>query len=114
MHFDLPLALYDRHPQRGLLRDEFVPELRAGGVELIGAALYIEEKYLPEMALRVALDQVARLLEEIELADQDTTSTISPMSPTWRASTQSASASILLSSSSATGRRGSRPLSPPA
>ncbi len=73
MHFDLPLALYDRRAQRGLLRDEFVPELRAGGVELIGAALYIEEKYLPEMALRVALDQAARLLEEIELAGQDVT-----------------------------------------
>lgn len=71
MHFDLPLALFDRRAQRGLLCDEFVPELRAGRIKLVGAALYIEDHYLPEMALRVALDQIALLHEEIELAEQD-------------------------------------------
>lgn len=68
MHFDLPLDLYDRCGQHGLLRDEFVPELRAGGVSLVGAAIFIEDKDLPEMGLRVALDQVARLYEEAALA----------------------------------------------
>lgn len=73
MHFDLPLDLYDRRQQRGLLRNEFVPELRAGGVGLIGAALFIEDKHLPEMGLRVALDQIARLYEEAALAADDVT-----------------------------------------
>ncbi len=68
MHFDLPLDLYDRRQQVGLLRDEFVPELRAGGVGLIGAAVFIEDRHLPEMALRVALDQIAILHEEVALA----------------------------------------------
>jgi membrane dipeptidase len=71
MHFDLPLDLYDRPRRRGLLRDEFAPELRAGGVGLIGAALFIEDKHLPEMGLRVALDQTARLYEEAALAAND-------------------------------------------
>lgn len=71
MHFDLPLDLYDRRGQHGLLRDEFVPELRAGGVSLVGAAIFIEDKDLPEMGLRVALDQVARLYEEVALAADD-------------------------------------------
>lgn len=73
MHFDLPLDLYDRRQQRELLRNEFVPELRAGGVGLIGAALFIEDKHLPEMGLRVALDQIARLYEEAALAADDVT-----------------------------------------
>ena len=71
MHFDLPLGLFDRRTQQGLIRDEFVPELRAGGVSLIGAALFVEDKYLPEMGLRVALDQVARLYDEVALASHD-------------------------------------------
>jgi membrane dipeptidase len=68
MHFDLPLDLYDRRRESGLLRTDYVPELRAGGVGLIGAAIFIEEEHLPEMALRVALDQIAILYEEVDLA----------------------------------------------
>ena len=71
MHFDLPLDLYDRRGQSGLLRDEFVSELRAGGVSLVGAAIFVEDKDLPEMGLRVALDQVARLYDEVALAATD-------------------------------------------
>ena len=32
---------------------------------VLGVAIYIEDKYLPEMALRVALDQIARLYSEV-------------------------------------------------
>ncbi len=71
LHFDLPLDLYDRRTQNGLLRNEFVPELRAGGMSLVGAAIFVEDKDLPEMGLRVALDQVARLYDEVALAADD-------------------------------------------
>jgi membrane dipeptidase len=48
------------------LETEFLPELEAGNISLIGAAIYIEDRYLPDNSLRVALDQVARLYAETE------------------------------------------------
>src|SRR5581483_3372814 len=36
----------------------------------IGAALYVEDRYLPEMGLRVALDEIARLYTEVASTDR--------------------------------------------
>jgi membrane dipeptidase len=66
MHFDLPLGLFWNRPRRNIIATDFLPELEAGGIGLIGVALYAEDKYLPDHALRVALDQVALLHREIE------------------------------------------------
>ncbi|TMC56623.1 MAG: membrane dipeptidase, partial [Chloroflexi bacterium] len=40
--------------------------MQAGGIGVLGAAIYVEDQYMPEMALRVGLDQVARLYAELE------------------------------------------------
>jgi membrane dipeptidase len=66
MHFDLLMDLYERRGRAGLLDAEYLPKLRAGGVGVLGVAIYVEDKYLPEMALRVALGQVARLHAEAD------------------------------------------------
>lgn len=66
MHFDLPLDLYDRRTLQDILASEYLPEHRSGGMGVLGVAIYLEDKHLPEMALRVALDQVARLYAEID------------------------------------------------
>jgi membrane dipeptidase len=66
MHFDLPMDLYEKRAQPNVLTTEFLPEFEAGGMGLIGAAIYIEDKYLPERGTRVALDQIARLYTEAE------------------------------------------------
>ncbi|HEY6071341.1 MAG TPA: membrane dipeptidase, partial [Chthoniobacterales bacterium] len=66
MHFDLPMDLYEKRAQSNVLAKEFVPEFEAGGIGVIGAALYIEDRYLPERGLQVALDQIARLYSESE------------------------------------------------
>src|SRR5262245_6255515 len=66
MHFDLLMDLYERRGRAGLLDADYLPELRAGGVGVLGVAIYIEDRYLPEMALRVALGQVARLHAETD------------------------------------------------
>src|SRR5205085_5407601 len=66
MHFDLPMDLYEKRAQSNVLSKEFVPEFEAGGMGLIGAALYIEDRYLPEQGLQVALDQISRLYTEAE------------------------------------------------
>lgn len=65
MHFDLLMDLYEKRHRRRVLATDHLPQLRAGGMGVLGAAIYLEDKYLPEMALRVALDQVARLYAEV-------------------------------------------------
>ncbi|HEX4696105.1 MAG TPA: membrane dipeptidase [Candidatus Udaeobacter sp.] len=64
MHFDLPMDLYEKRDRKNVLPTEFLPELQAGGISSIGAAIYIEDRYLPDSGLRVALDQIARLYAE--------------------------------------------------
>ena len=65
-HFDLLIDLYEKRDQPGALVSHFLPEFEAGGIGVLGVAIYVEDRYLPEMGLRVALDQVARLYAEVE------------------------------------------------
>src|SRR5438876_5735268 len=64
MHFDLPMDLYEKRDRRNVLETEFLPEFEAGNISVVGAAIYIEDRYLPQNGLRVALDQIARLYAE--------------------------------------------------
>jgi membrane dipeptidase len=66
LHFDLPMDLYEKSARKNVLETEFLPELEAGNVAVIGVAIYIEDRYMPEMGLRVALDQISRLYAEVE------------------------------------------------
>lgn len=70
LHFDRLMDLYERRAQPNLLATDFLPDLEAGGVGVIGAAIYLEDRYLPEMGLRVALDQIARLYAEVDRSDR--------------------------------------------
>src|SRR5947207_15136655 len=69
-HFDLLIDLYDKRDRPGVLVSQFLPEFEAGGIGVLGVAIYVEDRYLPEMGLRVALDQVARLYAEVEQTDR--------------------------------------------
>ena len=53
LHFDLLMDLYERRTRANMLVTDFLPDLEAGGVSVIGAAIYLEDRYLPEMGLRV-------------------------------------------------------------
>jgi membrane dipeptidase len=64
LHFDLPMDLYEKRERQNVLEAEFLPELQAGNVGVIGVAIYIEDRYLPDAGLHVALDQIARLYAE--------------------------------------------------
>src|SRR5215472_3170594 len=70
MHFDLPMDLYEKRQDRDVLETEFFPEFEAGNISVVGAAIYIEDRYLPEAGLRVALDQVARLYAETAASER--------------------------------------------
>ena len=64
LHSDLPLALLHRRFEgvTGSLRDEWLPLLRAGGVDVVVCAVYIDSIFLPEGALRRAVQLVDALL----------------------------------------------------
>ena len=62
LHFDLPMDLYEKRDRKNVLKTEFLPELEAGNIGVVGVAIYIEDRYLPDAGLRVALDQIALLI----------------------------------------------------
>ncbi len=62
--------MYEKRDRPGVLVSHFLPEFEAGGIGVLGVAIYVEDRYLPEMGLRVALDQVARLYAEVEQTDR--------------------------------------------
>jgi membrane dipeptidase len=66
LHFDLPMDLYEKRERENVLETEFLPELEAGNVSALGVAIYVEDRYLSEAGLRVALDQIARLFAEAQ------------------------------------------------
>jgi membrane dipeptidase len=66
LHFDMPMDLYEKRNHTSVLATDFLPELEAGDIGVLGVAIYIEDRYLPEMGLRVALDQISRLYTEAE------------------------------------------------
>src|SRR5207247_11466257 len=65
-HFDLLIDLYEKRDRPGALVSHFLPEFETGRIGGLGVAIYIEDRYLPEMGLRVALEEVARLYAELE------------------------------------------------
>jgi membrane dipeptidase len=65
MHFDLLMYLYEKRERENVLETEFLSELEAGNASVLGVAIYIEDRYLPDAGLSVALDQIARLYAEV-------------------------------------------------
>ena len=70
LHFDLPMDLYEKRERKKVLETEFLPELEAGNIGVVGVAIYIADRYLPDAGLRVALDQIARLYAETQASPQ--------------------------------------------
>src|SRR5205814_8667548 len=64
LHLDLPMDLYEKRDRKNVLETDFLPELEAGNIRVLGVAIYIEDRYLPEPGLRVALDHIARSYAE--------------------------------------------------
>jgi len=54
--------------QTGVLNSIWLPAMAAGGIDVRVAAIYSEVQFLPELALRRALDEVTAFLEELEAA----------------------------------------------
>src|SRR6184192_3984520 len=72
LHFDLPMVLYDNRDRKNVLASHFLPEFEAGDIGTVAAGIYIEDQYVPDKALEVALGQVARIYVEVERCDRFT------------------------------------------
>src|SRR3954454_4391064 len=66
LHFDLPMDLYEKRHRRDIVASEFLGQFEAGDIAVLAVALFVEDRYLPDKALPVALDQVACLQREAE------------------------------------------------
>lgn len=66
MHFDMLMDLFEKRHHQGVLDIDYFPDLQAGNIGVLTVAIYVSDQYLPEMGLRVALDQVARLYAELD------------------------------------------------
>lgn len=68
LHLDLPGELLFRYRagERHVIRDRYLPVWKRTGISLIGAAVYIEDEYLPEAGLRNALQQIEALKSELK------------------------------------------------
>ena len=69
LHFDLLMDLYNKRDRTDVLVTDFLPEFKAGDIGVLVAAIYIEDQYLPDHALAVGLDQIARLYSERDRSD---------------------------------------------
>jgi len=69
-HSDFPWSIQSRplYGRRGNLRDRWIPEFRAGGIDVQVSAVSVD---LAESALASALQQIAVLQEEVELNPDD-------------------------------------------
>ncbi|MDR1271823.1 MAG: dipeptidase [Clostridiales Family XIII bacterium] len=68
MHSDLLVDLAARRSrgEKPALKNAFLDDLKKGGFSLVVASIFIEDRYLPEQALRKALEQISLLYLEIE------------------------------------------------
>ncbi|MBY0087049.1 dipeptidase [Brevibacillus brevis] len=67
-HFDLLLdvAIQREHGRRKVIETDYLPDFVAGGVDTVVAAIFIDNKFLPEMGLRKALQQISALHAEAD------------------------------------------------
>ncbi len=72
LHFDLPMDLYEKRERDNVLATEFLPALKTGKIGVVGAAIYIEDRYLPNDGLRIALGQLTRLYAETQACPEFT------------------------------------------
>lgn len=67
-HYDLLSDVYRlrKKGERKVIENFYLGDLKQAGINVLICSLFVSDQYLPEMALRVALDQIGMLHCEIE------------------------------------------------
>lgn len=75
IHFDLMMFVEERrrNGRKNVIQEDFIPAFREGGFRLIVSSLFIDDIFLPEMALRKCLDQISCLYQEIQESGEELT-----------------------------------------
>ncbi len=70
-HLDLAGEVYNRHQagEKEVIKNRYLNNLKKGGFNIIVSSLFIDDIFLPEMALRTALDEISALMEDVETCD---------------------------------------------
>ena len=61
----LDVLVLRRSGKSAVLEERFLPQLRAAGINAVVCSIFIPDEYVPELALRNALDQIAALGEDL-------------------------------------------------
>ncbi|MBO8160821.1 MAG: membrane dipeptidase [Thermosipho sp. (in: Bacteria)] len=71
-HFDLLPLVYElrQKGEKNVIEKYFLSDIKQGNVNIIVSSLFLMDKYVPEMSLKVALDMISFLLYEIEESGQ--------------------------------------------
>ncbi len=67
-HLDLLKDLFNQHNKgrRNVLVTDYLEDFKQGGINVVVSSIFVDDLYLPEMALRHALGQVSSLCRELE------------------------------------------------
>lgn len=70
-HSDLPFRVVREREagRRAIVAEDFLPGMRDGGIAARVAAVYVDDAYLPEMALRRALVTLSELHDDVAATD---------------------------------------------
>lgn len=70
-HLDLAGEIYNRYMagEKEVIKQNYLENFKKAGFNIIVSSLYIDDIFLPEMALKVALGQIRALMEDIETCD---------------------------------------------
>lgn len=72
-HLDLAGEIYNRYMagEKEVIKNKYLSNFKKGGFNIIVSSLFIDDIFLPEMGLRVALGQIRALMEDIETLNGD-------------------------------------------
>lgn len=67
-HLDLAGEIYNRYlaGEKEVIKNRYLSDFKKGGFNIIVSSLFMDDIFLPEMALRVTLGQITALMEDVE------------------------------------------------
>ena len=67
-HLDLAGEIYNRHlaGEKDVIKNRYLDNFKKGGFNIVVSSLFIDDIFLPEMGLRMALGEISALMEDIE------------------------------------------------